>query len=166
MEVVSLESVPLKEKTMCYFCHGTENLVMCHGGCNRSYHLRCIGGKAKKDMNTWKCRACSGKDLSSSTFHKKHCLRNWYFKEAVELPNNSFSILIEGSLCSDGSMWRCSPIDHLLDSTHFVTTNQSIYTLIVFVYLKMIIRVIWIFKKVFKMGFQRSRVIHVRMDCL
>ena len=53
---------------------------------------------------------------------------------ALELADGSISILIEGTLCSDESTWKCSPIDHLLDSSHFVTINHSIYTLIVILF--------------------------------
>lgn len=131
VEVVSLLAPTSEVKACCYFCHGQDDIVQCFGGCNRFFHLRCIGMKAKKDMKTWKCRACSGNDLRSSSFHKKHCLRNWYFKDAVELSDGSHSVIIEGNLCYDESLWKCSPIDHLLDKSHIVTMNHSIYTLIV-----------------------------------
>lgn len=131
VETVSLIKDPNNSNNCCFFCHGTDDIVKCYGGCNRYFHLRCLGAKGKKDMKKWKCRECSGGELKSSTFHKKHCLRNWYFKDVVELADGSFSVIIEGSLCYDESIWKCSPIDHLLDKTHIVTINHSIYTLIV-----------------------------------
>lgn len=166
-QVVSLISNSKEEKVYCFFCHGKDDIVKCYGGCNRYFHLRCIGMKGKKDMKKWKCRACSGSDLRSSTFHKKHCLRNWYIRNAVELADGSISILIEGTLCSDESTWKCSPIDHLLDSSHFVTINHSIYTLIVILlFILVIFRVKWIMKKQFNMVYLKKPILFVEMDYL
>lgn len=119
--------------------------------------------KGRKEMKKWRCRACIGGDLRSSTFHKKHCLRNWYFRNAVELSDGSFSILIEGALCSDETTWKCSPIDHLLDGTHFVTVNKSIYTLIVFVVFCLLYRVKWIMINQFNMAYQKKPILFVVM---
>lgn len=131
VETVSLIKDPNNSNNCCFFCHGTDDIVKCYGGCDRYFHLRCLGAKRKKDMKKWKCRECSGGELKSSTFHKKHCLRSWYFKDVVELVDGSHSVIIEGTLCYDESTWKCSPIDHLIDKTHIVTINHSIYTLIV-----------------------------------
>ena len=114
----------------CYFCHGTEDLIKCTGGCGRSYHLRCIGMKMGK-IETWKCRQCRGQALKSSNFHKKHCLREWYIRNAGVNVTGSVSLIIEGSNTLDNTVWRCSTVDHLLDATHFVTASGSIYCLIV-----------------------------------
>jgi len=130
-EVVALTNQPSEKIPYCYFCHGRDDLACC-SKCRRHFHLRCIGMKARKDMKNWKCRGCSGDVLCSSAFHKKHCLREWYFKSIVKI-DGSFSIVIEGVLSYNESIWRCSPIHHLLDKTHFVTINNSIYTLIVLI---------------------------------
>ena len=52
-QVVSLILNPNKEKVYCFFCHGKDDIVKCYGGCNRYFHLRCIGMKGKKDMKKW-----------------------------------------------------------------------------------------------------------------
>ena len=114
----------------CYFCHGTNNLIKCTGTCGRSYHLRCIGMKLG-NREKWKCRLCRGHDLKSSNYHKKHCLRDWYFKNAGRDANGNMCLIIEGIVTLDNSIWHCSSVDHLLDSTHFVTVSGSIYCLIV-----------------------------------
>ena len=116
----------------CYFCHGTDNLAKCMGPCGRSYHLMCIGMKASPRMNMWKCRACRGNELKSSDSFKKHCLRNWYFKCLHPVENgNAYSIILEGNTAFNGEVWKCSPISRLIDPTHIITTNGSIYVLLV-----------------------------------
>ena len=114
----------------CYFCHGTDDLIQCTGGCGRFYHLRCIGMKVGK-VETWKCRQCRGQALKSSNFHKKHCLREWYIKNAGMNAVGGVSLIIEGMNTLDNTPWRCSTVDHLLDATHFVTASGSIYCLMV-----------------------------------
>lgn len=114
----------------CYFCHGTEDVICCKGGCNRAYHLRCIGMKASSKYDNWKCKQCRGSELKSSDFHKKHCLKQWYLKSTVATGPNEKSLILEGIRCFDNTVWKCSPIAFLLDNTHFQTINNTIYILI------------------------------------
>ena len=114
----------------CYFCHGKDDLVFCTGGCNRAYHLRCIGMKASTNYETWKCKQCRGMALKSSDYHKKHCLKQWYLKSVVPLPSGEKSIVLEGIRCFDNTVWKCSPVLSVIDPTHFQTVNNTIYILI------------------------------------
>ena len=128
-----LKSVIQSDETKqpyCYFCHGTEDVICCKGGCNRAYHLRCIGMKASSKYDNWKCKQCRGSELKSSDFHKKHCLKQWYLKSTVATGPNEKSLILEGIRCFDNTVWKCSPIAFLLDSTHFQTINSTIYILI------------------------------------
>ena len=128
-----LKSVIQSDETKqpyCYFCHGTEDVICCKGGCNRAYHLRCIGMKASSKYDNWKCKQCRGSELKSSDFHKKHCLKQWYLKSTVATGPNEKSLILEGIRCFDNTVWKCSPIAFLLDSTHFQPINSTIYILI------------------------------------
>ena len=129
-EYVSVIGDEPAKSEQCYFCHGREDLVFCTGGCNRAYHLRCIGMKATTNYANWKCKQCRGMALKSSDFHKKHCLRQWYLKYVVSLPSGEKSIVLEGIRCFDNTVWKCSPVSSVIDPTHFQTVNNAIYILI------------------------------------
>lgn len=129
-EYVSVLGDEPAKSEQCYFCHGREDLVSCTGGCNRAYHLRCIGMKATTNYANWKCKQCRGMALKSSDYHKKHCLKQWYLKYVVSLQSGEKSIVFEGIRCFDNTVWKCSPVSSVIDPTHFQTVNNAIYILI------------------------------------
>ena len=129
-EYVSVIGDEPAKAEQCYFCHGREDLVSCTGGCNRAYHLRCIGMKTAANYANWKCKQCRGMALKSSDYHKKHCLKQWYLKSVVSLPSGEKSIVFEGIRCFDNTVWKCSPVSSVIDPTHFQTVNNAIYILI------------------------------------
>ena len=86
--------------------------------------------KASSKYDNWKCKQCRGSELKSSDFHKKHCLKQWYLKSTVATGPNEKLLILEGIRCFDNTVWKCSPIAFLLDSTHFQTINSTIYILI------------------------------------